>query len=228
MSDRLKANELNAKLFDLYKGQWKNLEKIHNANPQLSHPHLVYVPDSYTEAKFRLMIVGKQTNGWSLVNPIEKIDGLRKMYKNFTSEEKGNNTLFWKAARRLNESLNYNPPRDGFLWSNLIKMDYKNDRPKPDVEQELCGLRLLQEEIKITRPNVVVFFTGPTYDERLKRDFIGVEFEVEKSYKDGEFAKLKHELLPANSFRTYHPGYRRWKRRSEVIDKIADLVKKSI
>lgn len=226
----LKSEQLNKELFKLYKGQWANIEKILKANPQLSYPQLIRVPDYYTTAEVKLMIVGKQPNRWGFSkekrddmgsNSIEIIERLRKLYSCFMSLEHGNNTLFWKAARKLNEKLNYNPPRDGFLWSNLIKIDAENCCPNRDVEKKLCGLRLLQEEIRITQPDVVVFFTGPDYDDRIRQDFEDMESDWKR-----EFDTLRHKLLPPNSFRTYHPGYPKWKRRCEIIGEIADLVKK--
>jgi hypothetical protein len=46
------------------------------------------------------------------------------------------------------------------LWSNLLKMDRRNARPSADAVDDLLRLRLLEREIEITRPDVVVFFTG--------------------------------------------------------------------
>lgn len=232
MNSVLKSEQLNKELFKLYKGQWANIEKILKANPQLSHPQLIYVPEKYTETEFRLMIVGQQPYEWHFnkdkgiredldLNPIEKIEKLLWWYKNFSLGERYSRSPFWQAAHKLNELLNPNFPRYSFLWSNLIKTDKRNWPPDPDIEKELRGLRLLQEEIRITQPNVVVFFTGPDYDDRIRQDFEGVESDWNQ-----DLARLQHKSLPKNSFRTYHPGHLRRKRKWAVINRIADLVKK--
>jgi len=157
------------------------------------------------------------------------ISALIEEAKNFVTGPKDKNRPFWIASFNLTKLLKL--PKYGFVWSNLIKIDDMSDvgnktaRVKQDIEQKLCGLGLLQEEIKITRPNVVVFFTGPHYDNRLDEDFKGIDKKNVEPYKERQFARLKHELLP-NSFRIYHPDYLNWAGKWNMIELLADEVKK--
>ena len=232
----LESDRLNKELYDLYKGRWETLEKILNSNPNLSHPQLMWVPEDYLKARFKLMIVGQQANRWGFDKGKRQhfasndiISALIEEAKNFVTGPKYKNRPFWIASFNLNKLLKL--PKYGFVWSNLIKLDDKSDkenegaRVKHDIEQKLCGLGLLQEEIKITRPNVVVFFTGPHYDNRLDEDFKGIDKKNVEPYKERQFARLKHELLP-NSFRIYHPDYLNWAGKWNMIELLADEVKK--
>jgi hypothetical protein len=80
---------------------------------------------------------------------------------------------------------------------------------------------LLQAEIEITKPSVVVFFTGPSYDHRLASTFPGLSFETSSR----RLSRVFHPLLPRHSYRTYHPNYlRRSKSNWTVLDEIKDLV----
>lgn len=65
----------------------------------------------------------------------------------------------------------------------------------------------LTNEIRILRPTAVVFFTGPYYDEVLKDEFQGAELAAVNDRPVRQFARVIHNSLPRNSFRTYHPSY---------------------
>jgi hypothetical protein len=96
-------------------------------------------------------------------------------------------------------------------------------RPSPAVEEVVCNLGLLREEIRITHPDVVVFFTGTNYDGRLRQTFPGATLERLSPF----VSRVKQDqLLPRRSYRTSHPKYLRLSRNWQVLDEIAGYIAK--
>lgn len=177
-----------------------------------SKPLLMEVPDAYHQAPVKLMVVGQQTLGWG--ERRDSLDDLLDEYREFDLGRDCRRSHFWQAAHKLHAGLNPDGPKRAFLWSNLVKVDQRGHRPEPAMEDAACRLGLLEREIAITRPDVVIFFTG-AYHDRLQSTFPGlsvVEFP--------SFARLKHPALPVHSYRTYHPRYLRLSRRWRVLDEI--------
>jgi len=82
-------------------------------------------------------------------------------------------------------------------------------------------LGLLSQEIAITNPEAVVFFTGPHYDARLKSSFPNVEYKA----LSHTLARLNHYELPISSFKAYHPNYLRRSRQWNVLDDVVELIR---
>jgi hypothetical protein len=97
-------------------------------------------------------------------------------------------------------------PEYAFVWSNLVKVDQNGRRPQPEVEDRIARLRLVQTEVRILKPDVVIFFTGSEYDMRLRDTFVDTQFTV----CEGDLAKVSSPELPEKSFRTSHPNRWRW------------------
>lgn len=82
----------------------------------------------------------------------------------------------------------------------------------------------LRQEVMIIKPTAVVFLTGPYYDEILKHEFPGVEFQKVTDNRDvRQFAKVIHSDLPDKSFRTYHPGYLARSRKSPWLRELLEF-----
>lgn len=81
----------------------------------------------------------------------------------------------------------------------------------------------MEDEIKIINPDIVLFLTGYNYDNYIKKQLHDVEFAAVSGYNEKEFARLKHSVLPYNSFRIYHPGYlQRAGLRDEYLKKLKE------
>lgn len=186
----------------------------------LSRPLFLHVPEAYHQAPIKLMVVGQQTYGWG-EQGMDRVDALIALYQDFDLGRRYTRSPFWQAAHKLCRDLNPGGPEYAFLWSNLVKVDQWRDRPSLEVEASVSQCGLLQQEIAITTPDAVVFFTGPQYDARLKSSFPSVEYEAVSS----KITRLKHSGLPVSSFKTYHPNYLRRSRRWSVLDDIAVLIR---
>jgi hypothetical protein len=176
----------------------------------LSNPLLMDLPDDWVNIRPKVMIIGQQTYGWGSFGEgygDDLIAGLMLDYAEFHLGRFYRPTPFWQAAYVVHMSINSPVRPFGFAWTNLVKIDQHASRPSAEIE-ELVGRHfpVVPHELEIARPDIVVFFTGPYYDERLRRTFAGACLETIAA-DTPELARVKHEKLPARSFRTYHPGY---------------------
>jgi len=211
------VEDRNSRLRAVYEEAFPRLHELTNPRPDASGPLLIEVPGEYERARVKLLCVGQQTNGWPETS--HGIDGLLKVYREFDLGRNYTSSPFWVACHRLSRALNPDGPGFSFTWSNLIKIDQDQGRPSPEVEESVCSLRLLEKEISILEPQVVVFFTGPRYDDRLRATFPGIKLDVGSRW----FSALRHSALPTASFRTYHPGYLWRARQSGQILEIGRL-----
>ena len=209
---------MNRKLSDMYSRVLNDIWPALAAVGDLGGPLLIDVPDAYRNATAKLMVVGQQTYGWG--HPKDGIEGLLAEYRRFNVGQTYVRSPFWQAAYKVYECLNPAGPPGGFLWSNLVKVDVAQKRPLREIEELISTTGLLQHEIYITKPDVVVFFTGPWYDERLRATFPGVEYEQVNNFID----RLSHDELPGKTFRSYHPNYLRLSGNWPVMEEIKTLV----
>ncbi|MDR7318010.1 hypothetical protein [Brevibacillus nitrificans] len=61
---------------------------------------------------------------------------------------------------------------DAFMNTNLVKFDFNEGKLPREIEEILCTeFAVLPMEIEILNPDLIIFFTGPDYDERLLSTF---------------------------------------------------------
>ena len=200
----------------LYASALSALSDISASQDGISGPLFLSVPKDYERTAVRLMIVGQQTYGWPSITI--GLDGLLSQYREFDLGRGYTASPFWQASHRLFAALNPAGPERAFLWSDLVKVDQHNERPAPDVEEQVSKLGLLLAELRLLKPDVVVFFTGPHYDDRLKKTFPGVEYRE----LTPDVAMLKHADLPVKAYRTYHPRYLWQAKKRAALDAIVE------
>lgn len=204
----------NAKLRKVYEEAFPSLIQASTMQSGVSGPLLIDLPPAYEEAKVKLLCVGQQTNGWFEID--RGIDGLLKGYREFDLGRNYTPSPFWQACHRLSRSLNPDGPGFSFAWSNLVRVDQDQMRPSRDIEEAVSTVKLLQKEIAVLEPHVVVFFTGPYYDARLRESFPGIRLTADSPW----VTSLTHPLLPSACYRTYHPHYLWRARQPGIIDEI--------
>ena len=217
--------------------QFQQASKSLLAQPEISPPLLLRIPPDWERSPYPVMVVGQETQGWGLnekyhnqpggpceICPYKEyipakgrkvaqpIDALLHLYETFDFAETQPETRrspFWRAFRELKKT----DPQTCLVWSTLYRVDFKEhsvlNAPKSTLREIREAQRgLLSDEIRILGPLVVVFFTGPNYDNEIEAEFPGVEFcPVEASTSTRKLARLEHPQLPHSSFRTYHPNY---------------------
>jgi len=213
-----------------------------------SAPLLLDVRSSWETSNVRLLVVGQETGGWGIEHGgyYEWSGPSITCYKEFFESDRGIETLmhlyrlfnfatrqpenwrspFWRAFRELSS-----PPEVEPLWSNLFRCSVKNGSvirncSRDELQEILESQRgLLQKEIKILKPNAVVFFTGPNYDFGIREEFEQVAFEPVARDRAGKFDRVVHEGLPDKCFRTYHPAYLQRTRRWQWLEELVHLVR---
>lgn len=153
---------------------------------RLSNPFLVKALPAYRKAKRKVLFLGQETNGWdSFKTTLDAfrsqdenvrreyvIDYLQWMYEDLQYHRKFDHTPFWKGMRRLFQAVSPDDGDDGFLHTELVRFNYENKRPPEEIEDLLQReYNVLPMEITALSPEVVVFLTGPDYDNRLRATY---------------------------------------------------------
>ena len=202
---------------------WPSIIELRCGYGGLSSPLLIEPSEAYFRQARKLMVIGQETNYWRTEYAPDRcaevaVNNLLDTYWLFNHGEHYRST-FWQAVRELEGAIGVEPA--AICWANLNRMDVDGRRPPPAVEAKIAErFPVLPDEIATLAPDVVVFFSGPNYDDLLARVFPNPSFE-----SDGapvrEFSRVKHPNLPKNTFRTYHPSYlRRRGKTAVIIDRI--------
>lgn len=213
----------NAALAALYCRHWPVLSEIIARDERLSTPYLAWVHRDYEQADIRLVVVGKETNGWedrSRVAGKAPEDAVRVLMDTYRDFQLGihysGKRSFWTPVHELYRRLNPNGPTLGFVALNASKMDLQGSIPGEDVRDRLVETGLLSGEINILEPHVVVFHTGPAYERWLDGWFPSLT-----RAGDAWLARLTAVGLPYWAFRTYHPRYLNYSsQRVAIYDRI--------
>jgi hypothetical protein len=212
---------MNNELIKLYASKWdelcKELEPLFKEREmeyKPANPFLISVPDEkeYREADIRIMIYGKETNSWNGVFD-GNIDSSIKTYKDFYGggewKEYGGNFFpsVKKFIRLLQEK--YPDKKINMIWNNLVKIgsDGHTGFIEDYHETEIKTFSVIKDELKILKPTVALFLTGPYYDYVIRENFGDINFsKLPIHFSEKQIAKL---TIPgvAFAFRTYHPGY---------------------
>lgn len=182
-----------------------------------TNPLLISHNSDYFNSDLRIMLFGQETNKWN----IEYNNGLYA--HNQESLEKRYDEFFWErgcfdygrlyggmwrgAEYLMNEVERHLKPRETkFIWNNLIKVG-KLGKGRPDFYGDIRDLNryAILREIEIFKPDFIILFSGPNYDDILNDVF---NLEPKKSI-DGYTAKQMAviNINGINGIRTYHPGF---------------------
>jgi hypothetical protein len=216
----------------LYHKLWPELTAkldILQASREISKPFLIdLTAHNYPEAQTKLVVVGQQTNDWRAESASEgdSVGDLLGVYKDFCLGKRYM-TTFFQAVHQLYKCLNPSGPENGFIWTNLFRVDEKNRRPERDLEDILLRLfNVLPKEIELAEPDMVVFFTGPNYDDFLKATFPGVSLTPVKPIEPERVlsrVNLQVGDVCPQAFRVYHPNGLRRHKKWPLISEICKL-----
>ncbi|MCR4801115.1 MAG: hypothetical protein K5860_11470 [Bacteroidales bacterium] len=211
----------------------KELDELSKTNEDANNyagPILMYCWEKeYLSAKKKILFVGQETQGWwdDFVEGEESLKESIKTYEGFELGYSYYPTPFWKALHKINNVINKNDEKN-FMWTNVNKFGLGCGPGKPlqiILDKENESFNVLSEEIKILKPDVVIFFTGPYYDGDICKKIKDVEFLEVGNHSIREFSKLKSTILPEKSYRTYHPAYLRKSKQEYIIDELINLIK---
>ena len=212
-----------------------------------SAPLLISPHRKWSKCPTKLLIVGQETNGWAsqptskdefrletldaFVSSPTGIASMLNAYKafDFARTYRHRNSAFWRAFRYLEGDVNESPC--SAMWTNLFKVDVSGSVVKNCKIRHRRLLRaaqagLLAEEIRLLKPHLVIFFTGPSYDDELLDAFPDATLSpLLPSHDAREVALVHSKALPVCSIRTYHPTYLQRSRRWGLLEEIATAIR---
>ncbi|MGQ9545541.1 MAG: hypothetical protein ACUVTR_00010 [Dehalococcoidia bacterium] len=250
-------SDKNQALSKLYCSYLPNLYQLDVFKPNFSYPHLIHISSEYERCPHKLFIVGQDPGELSLVvgekrylylgtspwdenwrgglqdNDIVRIvDALMEEDRNFQRGSYGR--PFMQTAIDLSKRINPGFSDHSFGYSNLFKVSVGKKTPAGKVmENVLEAFPAIPEEIRIAKPDVLVFFTSSNRDPILKYYYPGLEFHCLKDFEKADLSVLKHGNLPCPTFRTWHPGYLNRpgrlgkEKKNAILDRMASIAKYS-
>ena len=213
---------INRNLQELYLSNWDNLSKKINDLKQdddqivePTNPLLIYISDEekYLRSDLKVMVFGQETNDWEGGFSKEKMDHILKTYDDFYNSgscyKRGGH--FWNGVKRFNERLQnkFTNKSIHFVWNNVVKIGKNNEKNIPSdqiIHIELEHFNVVQRELEILEPDLLLFFSGPNYDHQIKTKINDVKYLEIDGFKTRELAELRINNIQF-SFRTYHPNY---------------------
>ncbi len=227
MKPSVLVEQHNKELKELYEKTGDDILNKIEAYNKKSPEHKAAFPlflksvEQYENAKIKIMIFGQETNSWyGTYGNDASVEHIMNCYEEFLTRWLPNHKgFFCKGIREFMKLWENNTSKEvGYLWNNIVKMGHasKNagkrgfprfydDIVKPHLD------KIIIEEIKILKPDYIVFLTGPRYYHVVDNVFSTPERKPVEGFKTNELCEviISKEKVPSvkKSFRTYHPGY---------------------
>ncbi len=182
-----RQHTMKNELSSLYTSRQKEFKKVEETFPEddlagslLMSPNLDY----YTSPNKHL-IIGQETNGWSYHT--DDIEKQMKTYEDFNVGIAYYASPFWNITRKVEIALDNQP--HSCAWTNLKKFDLDAGQPYGEYETAISILNdILLSELKIIKPDFCLFYTGPSFDYRLRKIFQDIEFVEIPNFTVRQFA----------------------------------------
>jgi len=199
----------NDQLIQTYEENWKEIVDFYESESRFSNPLLIEISEIYLRQKTKLFIIGQQTNTWYLgFNISPNTNSIHRLICKYVWFNYGSDyhKVFWNTVREFEKAFKID--KTAVCWSNICRFD-KNGKYMGwgNFTRFSEHGELLKKEIELATPDIVLFLTGPRYDEEIKHLFADVVFFEIKNFKSNELVQLRILGLPQKTFRTYHPGY---------------------
>jgi hypothetical protein len=214
---------MNIELRKLYESYYSELtremfqinEKLEKKSERGTNPLLLSVGESYEKADLKIMFFGQETNFWlgernegAFLGEIQPIIDL---YKGFYLDKYcfKYGGQFWNGISRLKKLLKDQMPdkKIGLLWNNVVKIG-KCDKGFPYQINSVTNkyFNVISEEIRITKPDIIIFLSGPYYDNEIRKILGDYNSISVSSFPKRKLCKFEFQNIPI-AFRTYHPNY---------------------
>ncbi len=217
------VEQINKDLKNLYEINYKHLAKeliainkeIEDESKQATNPLLLKVNEHYISADLKIMLFGQETNCWlgerndgAFLGEIQPVIDL---YDDFYTNDRcfTYGGQFWNGVKRLKTMLQQDIPNKkiGFLWNNVVKIGQRvSGFPYKINHITNQYFNVIKEEIQITEPDILIFLSGPRYDNELSKIFGDYTTERMGSFSERQLCKIECPDIPTG-FRTYHPNY---------------------
>jgi len=212
---------MNEQLLNLYKSKWPAVcaamepilaDALFGIKPTC--PLLLSVDDEedFHSADIRIMVYGQETNNWYQQFNSD-FEVVLEFYCRFFNQGEWLRTRgqFWRGFSRFLSLLQakYPEKKVRVLWNNLVKIgkhEAKGFPPGYIYEVEKENFEVTAEELKIIKPNVALFLSGPKYDGILLDKFGHLAKTAIEPFTERQLARIELQGVDF-AFRTYHPNY---------------------
>ncbi|GAB3421672.1 hypothetical protein [Niabella aquatica] len=222
----MKINQELKSVYEQYLSELKSSSK--ERSDKFSYPLLMKAFSDYEKVNRKVLYVGKETYGWvdTVSNPKNMTANyLMGNYKDFEFAKNyhGRNSPFWRFARTCHNRLNGEDLPNGLLWTNFSKCDSGGTTPDYELQKlNNKGFNLILDEIKIVKPDIIIFITGWDYEHQFQRVFSGLEY---KTLDENYLYQCIHPTLPTHSYMTMHPkGLQLRKKFDTILNQIIDRI----
>lgn len=231
---------MNDQLKLLYEKYWDSfITNVYKATmkegkPICAYPFLIQATKHYINASKRVMICGQETQVWGIEfhNPdLTNQSDLLQLYNKFVNknheeglrEKPGYNSPYWNFQWKIISA----SPEIGFVTQNLVKVGKYASAGCDNTIYELTKkyFPVWKDELKILKPDCILFLTGPHYDQRI-REIVGEFKTMAIDGTDGFLDELifNDPTMP-KAYRTYHPRFLQSKKKYfHIAQKISDIV----
>ena len=210
-------------LYDLYQNLDDEIHDLIVENNRrdvelLTSPFLLKVSDEYYHADIKVMIFGKETNGWIKYEDTKDIDDILDCYDGFynSGECYTYSGQFWNGFKLLKSMLEsiYKMKRISFIWNNIVKIG-KNGKGfpvrtyQPIIKPHLNPI--ITKELDILKPNIIILLTGPNssngpYDNVIDDIFNNPKRDKINGFEERQLCNIN--IMNAQvCLRTYHPAF---------------------
>jgi hypothetical protein len=221
----MNAEVMNKDLEEIYQQKYNHELKdlielnktINDKDEKATNPLLLKVNDEYAKADYKVMIFGQETNNW--LGDIDegifcnRMKDVIDLYDEFYLTENcfSYGGQFWNGFSRFRELLNEKKKKEkvGYMWNNVVKIGsrtkgFPSQIYEPFIKNSFN--KIIIDELNILKPDLILFLSGPYYDEVLTDIFDEFEKNSIKGFTERQMCKINIKYGNA-SFRTYHPNY---------------------
>lgn len=159
------------------------LQALSRESPGLAGLFVADAQEAYLASTRPVMIVGQETKGWltkngglagacaadSLVDYLQTCLRRHRRQLEVPASISRFFQFYWEVNRRLGGG-----SQPVVAWSNLFCLAHHERSPVGSASFDRIleiSRQLLQAQIEVLRPRVILFVTGPSYDKYLKRNF---------------------------------------------------------
>lgn len=223
---------MNDQLTALYETQLNRLEKAGIDSTDIDGTLLMHCwEEEYLSSKYKMLFVGQESNKWMGKFNLDPDECLQR-YKNFELCNNGTYTTFWQYIYETKNILMKDTiGQKNFLWSNVSKFSTLSGKKLGQNKFKAIyeHFHVLEAEIEITKPDVVIFFSGHRYDPWIQyqiSDTIAYE-PVSKDIPTKDLARLTSKAFPYHTYRLAHPGYLQRSGNWKYVELIMDEIRKT-
>lgn len=219
---------INSQLKEVYNNYWPGLvsaaDSLKAAPIKPANPLLIRIDEkAYEKSDLKIMYCGQETYGWGGSSKgqsalgAKSVDELAATYEKYFTEggykekEQGKR-VFWRAVKKFDQALKSAfPDRNIYsIWNNISKIGIADRKGMHASIRELehKHFPVFRDELKLLKPDLVIFMTGPNRDADIRFNLPDAVFsEVPGEITKRALARVESSDLTRPAIRLYHPAY---------------------